>query len=62
MLSSLSSTSNGMDEMHEIFKVMIEEYETEDNNGTLHRWLSIPTSSTSMTKEMVSKIIEYYLM
>jgi hypothetical protein len=65
MLSSLSSNSNEMDEIHDLFKVMIQEYETEGSNGTLHRWLSIPTSSmstSSMKKEMVSKIMEYYLM
>jgi hypothetical protein len=62
MLSSLSSNFNGMDEIHDLFNVMIQEYETEGSNGTLHRWLSIPTtSSTSMKKEMVSKIMEYYL-
>jgi hypothetical protein len=64
MLSSLSFNSNEMDEIHDLFKVMIQEYEMEENNGTLHRWLSIPNSSistSSMKKEMVSKIMEYYL-
>jgi hypothetical protein len=60
MLSSLSSNFNENDEAGALFKAAIQEFEQEDGNGALHRWLSIP-SSTSSTEELISKIMEYYL-
>ena len=64
MMNRLLLLSNDSSETHDLIEHMMQEYDNEEEDGALHRLLSIPSSSTSTagsTKEMISRVMELYL-